>query len=125
MRTFGKSQGGGRRSAARAPAPFLAVLSTITHDHHAVLRNISRAGARFSAPVLPGEGEELIFKAEGVQAFGRVVWSKDEQCGVAFDGPILTGEFERLRREANIRSLAGLSAQERAAMEEWELGIAS
>ena len=102
MRVFGKSDGGGRRKAARADAPLLATLSTITDDHRAAIVNVSRMGARLTAPYLPQAGEKLIFTAEQVQAFGEVVWSRKNQCGIVFESVILPGEVERLKRAANL-----------------------
>jgi hypothetical protein len=101
----------------------LAVLSTVAHDHHAILLNISRAGACLKAPVLPAEGEELRFRAASVQAYGRIVWSRGEQCGVAFEPPMAPNDVEHLRVEGNLPSLCGLSAEEKAAAQEWQLGI--
>ena len=123
MSEFGKSKGGGRRSAPRVKAPVLAVLSTVTEDYRAAVINVSGIGARLSAPQLPTDNEEVIFRADNVQAFGHVVWSHDGQCGVSFEGPISASEVDRLRSQANNWSLAGLSAEDRAAAERWEMGI--
>jgi len=123
MVSFGKSKGGGRRAAPRVSAPLLAVLSTIGDDHQAAIVNISGRGGRFSAPHLPSEGQEVIFKAGNVEAFGHVVWTKGTQCGVAFENPITSVEVDRLRSEVNIMGLAGLSPDDRPSAEEWELGI--
>jgi hypothetical protein len=125
MRTFGKSEGGGRRSAAREPFPFLAVLSTVTHNHHVVLEDISRDGARFSAPDLPlGEGEQLIFRADYLQAFGRVAWANNNECGVVFESPITLEAVEQLRRDAKINSGMPLSPEERARID-WKSAVPS
>lgn len=99
---FGKSAGGGRRRAGRAPAPQLAVLSTITNDHRVGLLNVSSRGVRVTAPDLPPEGEHVVFRAAGIHSFGQIVWSRNGQCGVAFDSPVSDGYVDRLRREANI-----------------------
>ena len=123
MGSFGKSQGGGRRKAPRSPAPLLAVLSTVTADHRAALVNVSRTGARFSGLDLPREGEELMLRAGHVQSFGRIIWSAAGQCGVAFETPLALEEVERLRVHADEWIFAGLSAEESAAAEQWELGI--
>ena len=109
MTTFGKSKGGGRRKSARAGAPLLARLSTVANDYRVALVNLSRTGAQLSAPDLPAQGEGVIFHADTVQSLGHVVWSRDGQCGVAFESPITEVEAGRLRKEANIWSLAGWS----------------
>ncbi len=123
MSTFGKSRGGGRRAAARVKAPVLAVVSTITADHRAALMNISSRGVRLSAPMLPSEGEEVIFKSERVEGFGHVVWSRNGQCGIEFESPIAPTDVDRLRNAVNIFSLSGMSPEDRAAAEAWEMGV--
>jgi PilZ domain len=123
MNSFGKSKGGGRRSAERVPAPVLAVLSTVSHDHRAALVNISSIGARLSAPDLPAEGTDVIFRTGKICTFGQVVWAERGQCGVAFEGPLANSDVDRLRSEGNMWSLVGLSPEETAGAEQWELGV--
>jgi hypothetical protein len=122
MREFGKAKGGGRRSAARVKAPVLARLSTVTEDYRAILQDISGTGAQLSATQLPPDQADVIFRADTVQCFGRVAWSKDGQCGVAFESPLYPAEVDRLRWLANIWNHATMTPEERAAAEEWKLG---
>jgi PilZ domain-containing protein len=124
MSSFGKSGGGGRRKAARAQAPLLAVLSTVGGDHRAALVNVSSTGARLSAPQLPPAGEVLIFRADNIQSFGHVVWSENGQCGVEFEAPIAASNVIYLREQASRWSGFGWSTDEKAAAEEWGLGVA-
>lgn len=121
MRTFGKSGGGGRRGAQRSPAPVLALLSTVGHDYHVALEDVSRTGARFCAPLLPSEGESVILRADRVRVFGRVMWTSDQRCGVSFDAPIAETAVKELRPDAQV---TGLSAEERSLAEQWEAGPA-
>ena len=124
MNAFGKAKGGGRRAAARFQAPVLAVLATVTEDHRVAIVNLSGTGARLSGPDLPAEGEDVIFRAEGLQTFGQVIWSRSTQCGVAFESPVTAEEVLRVRREAGVATVPGLSAHERAAAVESEIGTA-
>jgi hypothetical protein len=96
----------------------LAVLSTLEQDHRAAIVNISSSGARLSAPSLPAEGEEVIFNASGVSAFGRVVWAHGAECGVAFDSSIIPAEVERLRSQVSIWSFLELSMEDRPAVQD-------
>ena len=121
MPEFGKSQGGGRRKSARSDAPLLVGLSTLTNDLRAAIVNLSHTGARFSGPDLPNEGEDLMIRAGRVQAFGRVIWKQAKECGVAFDSPLDEEDVAALREAANLPSGIGLSAEEKAAMEDWHL----
>ena len=102
MSMFGKSKGGGRRRAARAPAPLLAVVSTVAYDRRVGLLNVSRDGVLLTSPDLPHEGETVVFQSDAVQSFGRVVWTSRGQCGVAFDAPISQHQVEQLRDEADL-----------------------
>ena len=103
MNIFGKSHGGGRRKSARDPAPLLAVLSTLANDTRVGLVNVSSRGVQLMAPDLPDAGEDVIFQAENDQFFGRVIWSRDGQCGVAFEAPLAEDQMERLRHQAGRR----------------------
>lgn len=104
MSMFGKSSGGGRRRTARAPLPLLAVVSTVGCDRRVGLINVSRDGVLLTSPDLPAEGETIIFQSETVQSFGRVMWSRGGQCGVAFEAPISPEQVEQLRTEADVAS---------------------
>lgn len=103
MNMFGKSHGGGRRKSARDSAPLLAVLSTLANDTRVGLLNVSSQGVQLMAPDLPDAGEDVILQAESDQFFGRVIWSRNGQCGVAFEAPLAADQIERLRREAGGR----------------------
>jgi len=109
MHSFGKSEGGGRRGAQRAQAPVLAVASTAVNVHRAAIMNVSHTGAQLSAPDLPGEGQDVVFRADSVEAFGKVVWARGNQCGIAFQSPLASQDVERLRRAANLPTIPGLS----------------
>jgi hypothetical protein len=123
MEAFGKSQGGGRRSAARSAMPLPAVLMTVTRTDRATLADVSCTGARLIGTDLPCKGELLELQVEQVRVFGTVAWSTGEECGIAFDAPLMPFEVERLRRAAGVPSLASLSVEDRMALEEWLLGI--
>ena len=100
MSTFGKSNGGGRRKARRATMPLLAVISTAGFERRVGILDVSSTGVQLTSPDLPEEGAIILFEADAVQAVGRVVWSRNGQCGVAFERPISAKQVEQLRREA-------------------------
>lgn len=67
-------------------------IAKVTRDGDAGLwrvRNMSDRGMMLAAdvPVTIGEGLEIAL-SDTVSISGRVVWSKDGQCGVAFDGEV-------------------------------------
>lgn len=121
--SFGKCGGGGRRSAAREPAPLIAVFTTVTHSYPATLVDVSSSGARLHCSrFVPEVGEEILVAVERVRAFGRVTWCYQGQCGVAFDTPLTSGDVDFLRRR--VASSAGFTPEMKAALDEWTLGIA-
>ena len=122
MGVFGKSIGGGRRSAARSSAPLIAVLTTLVGSRSAVLADVSSTGARVRGSDLPVMGEELIVNIDRVQAFGTVVWSDSGECGIVFD-PALEPDDEIYLRTL-VAAAKGLPPDIRAAFENWVVGVA-
>ena len=99
MTSFGKSGGGGRRSAPRDSLPMLAVLMTLGRTRAAVVSDLSCSGIRLSGDDLPSEGELLEIRISNVEAFGTVVWSTEVQCGIAFESALASADVEALRQE--------------------------
>ena len=120
MNVFGKAAGGGRRAAPRELAPLLAVYTTVTRSHSALLDNVSSTGARLRTPHLPFEGEELFVTIGGVKAFGSVAWVREDQFAMAFDEPLDTEDLSHLRTV--VRNSFGLSPDIKAAIDDWVLG---
>jgi hypothetical protein len=123
MEAFGKSNGGGRRTAARSAMPLPAVLMTVTRTERATLADVSCTGAGITGFDLPCKGEVLELLVEQVRVFGTVAWCTGEECGIAFDAPLMPFEVDRLRRAAGVPSLASLSVEDRLALEDWLLGV--
>ncbi len=122
MKIFGKSHGGGRRSAPREKAPLFALFSTITRSHRAIVVDISATGARLRGTDLPGTGDLLEVSIDGLRAFASIIWSDGRQCGIAFESPLTSAEVERLRQK--VTAVAGLSPQLKAALDDWMTGFA-
>jgi hypothetical protein len=120
MGTFGKSKGGGRRSAPRANAPLVAIITTLQGSHSAVLVDVSATGARLRGPGLPKVGEELFVTVDEVIGFGAIAWCDCDECGVAFDPHLGSVEEEKLRLK--VKKAAGLPLEMRAAFENWVVG---
>ena len=118
--TFGKSRGGGRRAAPREAASLLAVYTTVTKAHSAMLVDVSSSGARLQAPDLPHEGEELFVTIGTIKAFGTVAWVCPPEFAMAFDEPLGTEDLESLKQ--NVRAARGLPPDIKAALDDWVLG---
>ena len=122
MNVFGKRGGGGRRRAQRETAPAIAVFTTVTKSHPAVLVDISATGARLRTGDLPEFGEELMVNVESVRAFGCVAWVRGDQFGVAFDEALSATDVHQLR--CRLSKSAGLPPEMSAAMDDWTTGLA-
>ena len=120
MSTFGKSGGGGRRAAHRSSAPLIAVCTTVSSSHSALVVDVSSTGARLRTSNLPDIGQELVVAVEDVRAFGTVAWSEHGECGVEFDPP-LTFEEERLLK-LRVSAARGLPPEVTAAFDSWVAG---
>ena len=120
MVAFGKSMGGGRRSAPRETTPMVATVSTLTRSHSAVVVNVSTSGARLRGAELPKMGEDLVVSIETVQAFGTVIWCDQGEAGIEFDPPLDLDEEALLRRRMAL--LQGLPLSTRFAFETWVEG---
>ena len=119
--TFGKQGGGGRRGAPREAAPLLAIYTTVTASHEAVLVDVSSSGARLRGPNIPETGDELVVTVEHIKAFGTVVRVEGHEFGIAFDGPLSTEDLTILRNK--VKQGAGFSPEEKAAIDGWVLGV--
>ena len=106
MRSFGVSQARGRRSVPRAHAPLTVQISTRAGDCPTALVDISRTGARLSGESLPRMGEQVVLKAEKIQAAAVIVWCEAGSCAIEFDTPIAVSEVKMLRWLAQL-SVAG------------------
>jgi hypothetical protein len=122
MSVFGKRNGGGRRKSQRDTAPAIAVFTTVTKSHPAVLVDISATGARLRSDDLPHPGEELMVAVETVRAFGCVAWVRGDQFGIAFDEPVSPAEAQQLK--GKLSRCAGLAPEMSAAMDDWTTGLA-
>ena len=120
MNAFGRCLGGGRRAAPREAASLLAVYTTVTRSHTALLVDVSSSGARLRTPNLPSEGDELFVTIGKVKAFGTVAWASSGQFAMAFDDPLGADELEMLHQ--NVRACFGFTPEVKAAIDDWVLG---
>ena len=122
MNAFGKSAGGGRRTAPREVTPLLAVYTSVTRSHSALLVDVSSTGARLRAPELPEEGEDLLVSLSNVRVFGTVAWVSDGEFAIAFDETLSDEDLASLRQI--VARGFGFAPDIMAAIDDWVLGIA-
>ena len=102
--SFGKRLDGpgGRRRAARIPTSLLAQLMTPTETVNVTLINMSSTGAKFHGPKVPPAGRLVLVRIDSLEAFGTVIWSIDEFCGVDFKRPADDDERQTLTDISNL-----------------------
>ena len=102
--TFGKRLDGpgGRRRDARIPTSVAAQLITTTETISVTLIDISNTGAKFHGPKVPAIGRLVMVRIETLEAFGTVIWSIGELCGVDFKLPADDEESRTLTGFMNV-----------------------
>jgi len=65
-----------------------AVLETTTEEVRVLVRNLSCTGAMLQGSKLPPVNRTAVFKRDGIEAIGTVVWQERDRCGFHFFDPI-------------------------------------
>ena len=123
MTSFGKMNGGGRRTAPRSAALLPGRLTTTTKSLPVHMLDVSATGARVRGSDLPDVGAELVLAVERAQAFARICWSDGEERGLLFDEPLMPPQIERLKSEAERARLMQLTPDQKLALDDWLQGI--
>jgi len=122
MSTFGKCEGGGRRSAARTPAPLIGLVTTLNETRTAVVVDVSATGARLRGKNLPSKDADFFIHVEGVVTFGTVQWEDGDDRGIVFDTPLAPADEQLLHQK--VCEARGHPPEIKAALDEWSVGIA-
>ena len=87
--TFGKRIDGlgGRRRAARNSVGFRAEMVTQTKSIDVTFVEMSGTGAKLHGTPMPPAGQSVLVRSGPLEAFGTVIWSERDFCGVHFDLP--------------------------------------
>ena len=97
-------------------------LSTISRTYKAELIDLSVSGARMRCQSAPSRCQELALAVDGVKTFCTVRWSTADEFGVQFFEPLSQKDLVALRSSA--ARDAGIHPATRAALRDWDLGIA-
>lgn len=126
MRVFGKRNDGvtGRRKEARKRTLLPVVFKSFSRLVSVDLLNVSETGARLRGSGFPPVHQGILIKAQGVEAFGTVVWLRAGMCGVHFDEPLSKLAVHNLEHASTLCIRANLSPFEQVAAEDWATGYA-
>ena len=91
----------GRRADARVRLCIPARLILLGGTRACQLDDLSCAGARLAMTKPPAPGESGVMVVNGIEAFGMVVWSAGDRCGILFDEKLAMDHVVRLRHFAD------------------------
>lgn len=90
--------GAGRRKSSRLRLGLPGKVVMITGHEPCRLEDLSQTGACVTMTGMsPPIGDEVVLVAQGVEAFGDVVWRRGKRFGVLFERPLSRDELIRLR----------------------------
>jgi hypothetical protein len=110
---------GGSRRSPREDLMSRTVLMTMSDSHTVDLLDLSTSGAKLGGYDLPLPGQEVLMLIGRLEAFGTVIWSEQDQCGIEFDIGLGETALSTLRNEC--RQTARIGG---AAAEDWLFGSA-
>ena len=87
---------GERRKSKRDPMGIEVSLHSIAQSRVAVLVDVSTTGARIGGHDLPAIGKDVLLKVGGVELFGTVVRSNENEAAMRFDHPVRPSELDTL-----------------------------
>ncbi|MFN2100835.1 PilZ domain-containing protein [Altererythrobacter sp. MF3-039] len=84
-----------RRSSVRYRVDCPAQLRMPMGDRQGWLYDISQDGARFTTNNPPPTGTSGLLEWETHEAFGKIIWSNEDGCGIEFERPISRNQLEQ------------------------------
>ena len=108
-----------RRRAARASVLLPASVVTMSAYQYLEVVNLSPTGAKLRGPSYPEKGRTAMFRLDQFQVLCKVVWSKDDLCGVRFEEIISPRVLAHFRKAGNTAQVGMLTPDEAQAAEEW------
>ncbi|HEY0164290.1 MAG TPA: PilZ domain-containing protein [Sphingomicrobium sp.] len=111
-----------RRRAPRASVLLPASVVTMSAYQYLEVVNLSPTGAKLRGSPRPEVGKTAMFRLDGFQLLCKIVWAKDDLCGVRFDELIPPRVLAMFRDAGNTAKLGMLTPAEQQAAEEWAAG---
>lgn len=73
-----------------------------------VVSDVSRSGAKLQGRDLPDVGTDVLLTVGDAEVFGKIVWLRRDECGIAFD-TVLTPQLARqLKRNGRWAKVMGI-----------------
>ena len=114
-----------RRRSERASLLLPASVVTMSAYQYFELVNLSATGAKLRGPATPVIGRTALFRLDQFQILCKVVWAKNDLCGVHFDEIIPPRVLAHFRKSGSTAQVGMLTPDEEQAKEEWTHGSAA
>jgi hypothetical protein len=114
-----------RRRSDRASVLLAASVVTMSAYQYFELVNLSATGAKLRGPSTPSVGKSALLRLDGFQVLCKVVWVKNDLCGVHFEELIPPRVLAHFRKVGSTAQLGMLTPDEQQAAEEWANGAGS
>lgn len=114
-----------RRRSPRASLLLPASVVTMSAYQYFDLVNLSATGAKLRGPDMPLIGKTALFRLDPFQALCRVMWVKDELCGIRFEELLSPTLLAHFRTVADTAQFGMRTPDEQQAKEEWTEGLCS
>ena len=108
-----------RRRAARASVLLPASIVTMSAYQYLEVVNLSPSGAKLRGPAHLEKGKTAMFRLDQYQVLCKVMWTKDDLCGVRFEELIPPRVLAHFRKAGNTAQVGMLTPDEAQAAEEW------
>src|SRR5690348_9280913 len=104
MNAFASTRSFRRLRAQRTRVSMPASIVTMSAYRFGELADISQSGAKLRGEPLPPKGCIGLLRVGGLEVLCRVIWAKDDQCGVRFEEPVAPALLKQIERDGTIAS---------------------
>ena len=88
--------------AERAQVSLPASIVTMSAYQFPELADISRSGAKLKGSPLPAKGTSALLRVGPLEVLCRVMWVKDDQCGIRFDEPVTPAVLKQIQLDGSV-----------------------
>lgn len=97
-----------RRRYPREDVMLAGSAMAVTRSRSVMVTDLCEMGARMGGRDLPAPGNDMLLVVGSQDRMGIVVWRTLEECGVSLDEPLDGADIDRMKREADWKSVTGV-----------------
>jgi hypothetical protein len=96
----------GRRGHARLRLRLAARMVLLDGTQHCILSDLSTGGARVQpSKRVSRDADVVLMWGRGLEAFGKIIWVSQRDCGILFDEPLAGGALQATRQIDEVERL--------------------